>query len=123
MGSNAWALASAMEQGTAFPILGRLPQKFIVHFSDIKVAHAVFRLKTPLELTLEEVAPNDWACEEPTLSLFARGRTSAKAVCSCFEDFAVLWDEIAQSPDEDLAEDAKSTKRALLSLVKSVELD
>jgi hypothetical protein len=120
--SNAWPLASSIEQGAAFPFLAKVPQKFIVKFSEIKFEHAVFNLNRPIELTLEEVASADWVCEEPTFALFARSNTSKDAVCSCFEDFSVLWEEIAQAQDEELSEDAKRTKRALLCLVKSVKL-
>ncbi len=107
-----------MEQSVAFT-LDRLPQQFIVKFPEIKFERTVFALDHPVELTLERVA-GGWTCEEPEFSLFGFGETAAKAVCSVFEDFSVLWDEIAQAPDEDLSEDAQLTKYALLAFVKSV---
>jgi hypothetical protein len=121
--SNAWPFASSMEQGVASPLLGAYPQKFIVKFSEVECEHVVISLWRPLEMLLQEVAPDDWACEEPTFSLFARGKSSAEAVCSCFEDFAVLWEEVGQASDEDLSGDAQRAKRALVSLVKSVKSD
>lgn len=117
-GSSAWTVVSSMEQSVALPI-DRLPQKFIVKFSEIRLQRTILQLHQPIELILEKV-DGGWICEEPTFSLSAFGETSAKAVCSVFEDFVVLWDEIAQASDDSLSDDAQGVKCTLLSLVKSV---
>jgi hypothetical protein len=117
--SNAWSLASSMEQGSAFPFFERFPQKFIVPFKDVKVDHRVFQLNQPLDLFLERV-DEGWSCEEPILGLFGFGKNNVKAVCSVFQDFSVLWDEIAQAPNDVLSDDAQRIKLKLLSFVKSV---
>lgn len=113
--TTAWALTAAV----SLPVT-RLPQKFIVFFPDIKFERTIFRLTRPVELTLARV-DGGWTCEEKLFSLFGFGETSMAAVCSVFEDFAVLWDEIASAPDESLSEDAQRTKLALLAFVKSVD--
>ncbi len=117
--SNAYVVASTMEQSLA-PTVARLPQKFIISFPDVKYDHFVYHLHRPIELILEEV-DGGWLCQENTFSLSGFGKTDVAAVMSVFEDFAVLWDEIAQAPDEELSEDAQHTKLALLGFVKSVE--
>ena len=115
--SNAYTVAATMEQSFT-PAVARLPHKFIVFFPDIKFGNTVYRLHHPIELMLETV-DGGWICQEKTFSLSGFGETSITAVHSVFEDFAVLWEEIAQAPDEDLSEDAQRTKGALLRFVKS----
>jgi hypothetical protein len=117
--SNASALVSSMEQAFTLPSC-RLPQKFIVSFTDIKFEHTVLHLTRPLELILQQ-QDGGWLCTEEMFSLSGFGKSNVAAVMSVFEDFTVLWDEIAQARDEELSEDAQRTKLALLGFVKSVE--
>jgi hypothetical protein len=121
--SNLCAIASSAEQSFALPAtlpaVGRSPQ-IAVYFPDIKFERTIFRLNRPVELTLDRV-DGGWTCEEQVFSLFGFGKSSMEAICSVFEDFAVLWDEIANVPDESLSEDAQRTKLTLLAFVKSVD--
>lgn len=122
--SNLGAIAVSPEQAIAEQTIAiRAPHSFIIYFPDIKTAHSIFHLNKPVELTLtRDSDSNGWACEEKTLPLFAFGDNDngANAVFSLFEDFAVLWDEIAQVPDNLLNPEAQVTKAKLLSMVKSV---
>jgi hypothetical protein len=118
--SNVYAVAAAVEQATTFSLSDCFPQKFIVSFEEVKVDRRVFQLNRPLDLLLER-ADGGWSCEEPILALVGFAGESVDAVCSVFEDFSVLWDEIAQAPDDVLSEDAQRTKQELLSFVKSVK--
>jgi hypothetical protein len=118
--SNVYAVAASMEQATTFSLSDCFPQKFIVSFNEIKVDRRIFQLYQPLDLLLERV-DGGWACEEPIFALFGFGEEGVTAVCSVFEDFSVLWDEIAQASDDVLSEDAQHTKRELLRFVKSVQ--
>ena len=117
--TNVNALVSSPEQGAFLPTC-RLPQKFIVFFPDIKFERTIFRLTRPFELTLQ-ASDGGWLCTEEMFSLSGFGGTSVAAVCSVFEDFAVLWDEIAQAPDEELSDEAQRTKLTLLGFVKEVD--
>jgi hypothetical protein len=116
--SNAYVVASTMEQSFT-PAVQRLRQKFVIFFPDIKFEHTIYRLHRPIELILEAV-DGGWLCQEKILSLSGFGKTSIAAVCSVFEDFAILWKEIAQAPDSELSEEAQVTKHELLDLVRSV---
>jgi len=112
-------LSSPVGQAVALIGCEKFPAKFVVHFSDIKFNSVTFTLRRPLELTLSQ-DNGGWTCEEATLSLFSFGATDVLAVCSLFEDFAVLWEEIAQASNDSLSEDAIQLKQRLLSLVQSV---
>jgi hypothetical protein len=118
--SNVYGVASSMEQSTVFSLSDCFPRKIIVSFKEVKVDRRVFQLNRPLDLLLDR-GDDGWSCEEPILALFGFGKKSVNAICSVFEDFSVLWDEIAQVPDDVLSEDAQRTKRELLALVKSVQ--
>lgn len=116
--SSANAGIASLEQTVTFPRIDGFLQKFIVHFDDIKFGRFTFRLVSPIELTLEKV-DGGWTCQEGRFSLFGFGPTDVAAVLSVFEDFAVLWEEIAQAPDNTLSDDAVRLKRLLLSQVHS----
>lgn len=114
------AIVVSLEQTVAFPRIDGFLQKFVVHFDDVKFERNVFRLRSPLELTLAKVK-GGWTCQESSLSLFGFGVTHVASVISVFEDFSVLWSEIAQAPDDTLSGDAVELKKLMLSLVQSVE--
>ena len=119
--SNVYAVAASMEQSATFSLSDCFPQKFSIAFKEVKFDRSIFQLHQPLELLFERVG-DGWSCEEPILALFGFGKKGVRAVCSVFEVFSVLWDEIAQAPDDVLTEDAqRHAKRELLSLVKSVK--
>jgi hypothetical protein len=107
------------EQTVSFLAATRLP-KISVFFPDFQVDDTMFRLNRPLEVVLESAGKDEWVCQEKIFSLSGFGKTSVEAIYSVFEDIAVLWDEIAQAPDEELSENAQRTKRELLGFVKSV---
>ena len=62
-----------------------------------------------------------WTCEYKEFSSLSFGPTPTQAVQSFFEDFSVLWDEIAEAKDDALAPDARRIKQALLAAVKEVQ--
>lgn len=80
----------------------------------------IFHLRTPIRV---EVAVEDglWHCESTTLGIVAAGQSQEDAFRSFTEDFAVLWEEIAQAPDEELTDDAIRLKHALRNIVESVD--
>jgi hypothetical protein len=118
---NIGAVMSSMEQLIVLPPMCRQPQKFVVQFDEIKCAHSAFILNHPIELTLGQT-DGGWLCEDASakLPIYAFGETDLRAVYSFFEDFCVLWEEIAESPDDSLTDNAKNTKHYLLSLVRAV---
>ena len=59
-----------------------------------------------------------WCCEACGLASY--GHNPTEASISFCEDFGVLWDEIAQQPDEALTTSAQQMKKCILSAVKSV---
>ena len=58
-----------------------------------------------------------WLMEYGPLGILAYAQTPAQAERDFGEEFLVLWDAIAQAPDETLAPDAPALKQALLSLI------
>lgn len=56
----------------------------------------------------------------PELSLLSYGRSEEEATKSVFEDFAVLWETIGESPDRDLTPEARQVKAELRAAVYSV---
>jgi hypothetical protein len=120
-GSSANVVESSVQFEQTFePVVSRSPRKLFIFFPDVKFEQFIFRLREPLELVLE-VVEGGWVCQSRVLSLSGFGATSAEAIYSIFEDFAVLWDEIALAHDGDLSDDARHTKNTLLKLVIAVE--
>jgi hypothetical protein len=97
----------------------RLTQ-YIIRLEDVLFADRAFRLNSPISLVLYE-NEGGWCCENIDFSSFTFGATAQEAVYSFCEDFAVLWDEIANAPNEDLAPDAQRLKVMLQSVVRAVE--
>lgn len=50
------------------------------------------------------------------------GKSQESALRSFAEDFAVLWEEIAQAPDAELTADAIRLKYEILNIVESVDI-
>jgi hypothetical protein len=94
--------------------------KYIIKLDDIKFADTIFRLNAPISVTIYEEDAT-WYCENQDFSSLTFGSTAQEAVQSFCEDFSVLWDEVAQSPDETLNSDAQRVKQALRSAVKTVD--
>lgn len=86
----------------------------------IKFCGVVFRLNEPIDVSL---CAEDglWICEYGALGSIASGDTPERAVHAFCEDFTVLWDQIANTPNEALAPDAQAVKAHLGALVKAVE--
>jgi hypothetical protein len=111
----------SIEQGFSFPVTFSLPKpsRLLVPLSGIVSGGRIFRLTVPIvvELCAEDGA---WLCEYKPFSILSFGASPQQSVFSFFEDFAVLWDEIAEARDETLAGDALRVKQELRSAVKEV---
>lgn len=93
-------------------------QRYILQ--SVPYATTIFRLVRPIEISLyreEEI----WICECDAISSIVHGNTVQAALDAFSEDFAVLWDEIGNAPDDGLAPDAQRLKVTLRSLVRAVE--
>jgi hypothetical protein len=97
------------------------PTKYIIKLEEIPYNGKVFRLNAAIFVDLFEEEGGGWCCEYKDLSSLAFGATPQEAVHSFGEDFAVLWNEIAEAPNETLAPDAQQLKEILRSLVRAVE--
>jgi hypothetical protein len=87
----------------------------------IKYRKTIFRLNQSIEIALYTDQDGLWICEYEPLSSLVHGDMPGDAVLAFCEEFAVLWDEIAKPPDDNLAPDAQQLKRVLRSLVRAVE--
>ena len=116
------ALLFSVEQGLSFPSSTSFSKlsKLLVPLNDIIFAGRTFRLNAPITLSLF-VEDGGWVSEFAPFSSLSFGSTPEEAVRAFCEDFSVIWDEIAASPDETLASDARKVKLAILSAVKTVE--
>lgn len=86
---------------------------------EIHHAGNIFRLTEPIRTSVfcENAI---FYCESKPLSILSFGHTRDDARRAFNEDFAMMWDEIAQSPDDALTPDAKIVKDRFLALVNSV---
>ena len=87
--------------------------------NEIEVGNRLFRLRAPIDV---RVALEDglWINEAGPLSILAFGDTRGEALRSFCDDFAVLWDEIANASDASLTGDAIRVKQSLGDIVESV---
>jgi len=76
----------------------------------------VFEFNSPIELQFIQ-DDDSWSCEACGIESF--GANPGEAAASFCEDFGVLWNAIAQQPDESLDPSAQQTKKCMLSVVKS----
>ena len=75
-----------------------------------------FRLKEPL-LVDTDFDDGVWVYHSSLINLWGSGERPEDALRDLHENFAYLWDEIAQEADESLDGRALEIKRALLDLV------
>jgi hypothetical protein len=87
--------------------------------AEVRNAGRIFRLNDPI-LVSEFCENAIFYCESKRLSILAFGHTQNEARRAFHEDFAVMWDEIAQSPDDQLTPGAKLVKDRFLALVNTV---
>jgi hypothetical protein len=78
----------------------------------------IFLLNQPLEIEVSRFE-GGWCYESTPLAILAFGKTKQQALHSFTEDFLVLWDAIAEAPDESLTKDAVAVKRAFQQLVSA----
>jgi hypothetical protein len=87
--------------------------------SRVVVAGKIFHLREPLVAMLTR--ENGIFClEVRTLSIMSFGHRVDEALRELCEDFAALWDAIAQAEDESLTGDAIAVKRKMLEIVSEV---
>jgi hypothetical protein len=98
------------------------PSHFSMALNDIKFCGTVYRLTSPITISLY-VQDGIWTCEQETFSSLSYGPTPEEAVHAFCEDFSVLWHEIAEAADDELTQDAQRVKSALLSAVALVQGD
>lgn len=81
----------------------------------------IFHLRAPIQV---QIAEEDglWHCESASFGIFAAGLSKEAALRSFTEDFAVLWDQVAQAPDSELTDDAIHLKCALRNIVESADV-
>ena len=114
----------ALQSQYDLPVGGsfRRSQRFSISLPVIKYCRTIFRLNSPVEVSLY-VEDGLWNCESAQFSSLVSGNSPERALhCFC-EDFSVLWEEIAKRPNEALAPDAQKLKAILLSAVKAVETE
>ena len=85
--------------------------------SELRSQDKLFEFHKPLEVILYQ-DDDVWVCE--CCAILSVGHTPSEAALSFCEDFAVLWDEVAQLPDSALTKKAQDMKSCILSIVKSV---
>lgn len=88
-------------------------------FSEIRSQGRVFHLNPLLQIDSSNL-DGYWCYESKPLSLCAFGTSRQEALDSFMEDFSVLWDAIAQAPDESLTGDAIAVKHTFQKLVGAV---
>jgi hypothetical protein len=103
----------------ATPVLYAPLSKYIIKLDEIKFDGTVFELNDAIQVILYK-EDGVWYCEGESFSILAFGNTAAEAVHSFSEDFVVLWEEIAEAPDDSLTQEAQDVKRNLISAVKSI---
>ncbi len=101
-----------------FLLKGIIPSRlsFRVALDKIPCEKRVFEFSLPIELQFTQ-DDESWSCEACGIESF--GADPGEAAASFCEDFGVLWDEIAQQPDEVLTASALETKNCILKAVKS----
>lgn len=117
----AWGSVVEVRPASIAALCPRL-SKFLIKLDEIKFGDAIFRLNAPISVALYE-EEGVWYCENQDFSSLAFGASPIEAVSSFYEDFSVLWHEIAEAPDETLTDDAQKVKEALRVAVKEVETE
>jgi len=78
-----------------------------------------FNLREPMHVTVS-MDHGLWEYHADEFGIESFGPSKDAAEASFFEDFSVVYDQIAQESDERLTSEAIALKRALLGLVESV---
>ena len=79
-----------------------------------------FFLRTPIDLDLRREAGR-YAIEYAPLNLSVYGKTEEAAYSAFAEAFEVVWEEIVESPNCSLTEDARDLKAAFVTLSENVQ--
>jgi len=119
--SGDWS--SFHDHSTVVPVVASgtlLFAKTTLELEEVRSPGVIYRLRHPIQV---EVSFENglWVNEAKGFSILAFGPTRAEALCSFCEDFAVLWEEIGQSSDENLTADALSVKRTLRETIEAIE--
>ena len=88
--------------------------------SKIMAKGKLFHLAHPIACVIEKQYDLLFS-EDANLGIIAYGETREDVIREFSEEFAVLWDVIAQEEDNLLTQDALSLKRKLIKLVRKVE--
>ena len=104
------------QSGSALPIVAIGNE---IRFPEIRHRGIIFRLKESL------VAPyfhedGLFYCQYKPLSILSFGSTLEAAILSFQEDFAMMWDSIAKSPDKSLSPEARQVKINMKALVGAI---
>ena len=95
-----------------------------VILDEIRSRGRIFLFNQPLQIEVSRFG-GGWCYESKPLAILAFGRSKREVHDSFTEDFSVLWDAIAEAPDESLTRDAMTrdaiaVKHALQQLVSSL---
>lgn len=96
------------------------PQVLNLTLFEIKVFDRVFKLSSPVGINVKLV-DDSWCFESVELGIVAFGSSHKEAITSFQEDFSVLWDTIANLPDDHLTADALAVKRSFHRIVSMVQ--
>ena len=88
--------------------------------SKIRAKGKLFHLAHPIACVIEKQDDLLFS-EDANLGIIAYGDSREEVIREFSEEFAVLWDVIAQEEDNLLTQDALSLKRKLIKLVRKVE--
>jgi hypothetical protein len=116
-------LIPAVEQwGPITPQSAKLTQRFAISLNEVRFDRTTFRLKRALCVLLSEDEAEEgmWVCEDAQHTITSFGDSRETALHSFCEDFAVLWDVIGNSSDDDLTSDARKVKGFMISTVDAV---
>lgn len=92
-----------------------------IQLRGISFGRRLFQLKEAIQLGIEYEPDQGWVVVEyRPLSILSGAETLAGALESFREDFAMLWDTIAQESSEALSGDAKLLKKQMQQMVKHI---
>src|ERR1700734_4064325 len=98
------------------------PTTGALSLNEVRSQGRLFGLNHPVRIEVTN-SVDGWCYESKPLAILAFGKSKQQAQDSFTEDFAVLWDAIAQAPDESLTGDAIAVKRAFHEIVESVSAE
>ncbi len=108
------------------PELVRIDSQYLLQMAtsekgltEVRASGRIFRLNRPLSVT--RFSENGMCyCEYKPLAITSFGRSYALAMQAFHEDFAALWDAIAEVGDDALTGDAIEVKKEFRNLVQSI---